>query len=359
VTPSYNQGLFLEETIRSVLLQGYPDVEYIVIDGGSTDGSVEIIRKYEPWITYWISKPDRGQSYAINEGISRTSGDVIAWLNSDDVYCPGALRQIGDYFVTSRHADLLYGDCEMIDGNGRVYDRFNVRSGDIIQLLEENFIAQPSAFWTRRAWERVGGLDENLHYAMDYDLWLRMFLKEMSSIYLPTVLSRFRYHDTSKSSVDWIPFGRECLDVLDKISAEPRDGRLLQAILEAYHRTFEAIIHMYEQTIADRQELGDSLSRLLGLWSGRLKKFRPGQGASRRSLAQSYFRIGHHYCLLGSMNAGRYFFAKTILTDRGLFRETLPWLFAAFRGAAQFEKKHPPEGGCADSLSAGAERDES
>jgi len=358
VTPSYNQGLFLEETIRSVLLQGYPDLEYIVIDGGSTDGSVEVIRKYEPWITYWTSEPDSGQSAAINKGILRSSGNILAWLNSDDVYCPDALRRIGNFLVTLPDVDLLYGDCEMIDGNGRVFDRFSVRAGDLIELLEQNFIAQPSAFWTREAWEKVGGLDENLHYAMDYDLWLRMFLGEMTSAHLPFILSRFRYHDVSKSSVQLVPFGLESLRVLDKISAEPRDGRLSQAILEAYLRTFEAIIDMYQQTISDRRELGDSLSGLLGLWIARLKKFRPEQGAPRRLLAQSYFRICYHFYLLGPMNAGRYFFAKTIPPDRHLFRETFPWLLRGSRRAAQLQKKHPPEGGCADSFSSGAGGDE-
>ena len=335
----------MEETIRSVLLQGYPDLEYIIIDGGSTDESVGIIRKYEPWITYWVSEPDAGQTDAVNKGISKGSGDVLAWLNSDDVYCPEALRRVGRYVATSPHVDLIYGDCEMIDGSGRVYDRFNVRSGDLFRLLKENFIAQPSAFWTRRAWEKTGGLDENLHYVMDYDLWLRMFVGGMTPVYIPTVLSRFRYHDASKSTVNTIQFGREYLDVLDKISAEPRDGELLRAILQAYHQTFEAIVDLCEQTPANTKELQDLTSRLLDSWIVHLRKFRSDYRSSPGLLALSYFRIGYHSCVLGNMNVGRCFFARTILTDLGLFREALPLLLRTFRGADQFQKKHPRKGG--------------
>jgi glycosyltransferase involved in cell wall biosynthesis len=339
VTPSYNQGPFLEETIRSVLLQGYPDLEYIVIDGNSTDESVAIISKYEPWIIYWISEPDAGQTDAINKGIRKTSGDILAWLNSDDVYCPEALREIGKSFMTLPHVDLLYGDCEMIDGSGRVYDRFNVRSGDIIQLLEENFIAQPSAFCTREAWEKAGGLDENLHYAMDYDLWLRVFLGGMTSVHLPAVLSRFRYHAASKSGVKSVQFGRECLDVLDKIGAEPRDRRLLLAILQAYHRTFEAIIVSYEQTIADSRKLRDSVSELLDLWIVHLEKFRSDYRSSPQLLAQSYFDIGSYSCVLGHMNAGRSFFTKALLTNGGLLREALRAWLMTFAGQKPFKRR--------------------
>jgi glycosyltransferase involved in cell wall biosynthesis len=337
VTPSYNQGAFLEETIRSVLLQGYPDLEYIVIDGGSTDESVRIIREYEPWITYWVSEPDSGQTDAINKGISKASGDILAWLNSDDFYCPEALRRVGRYVAASPHIDLLYGDCEMVDGSGSVYDRFNVRPGDVFQLLGENFIAQPSAFWTRAAWEKAGGLDERLHYVMDYDLWLRMLAGGMTAVYFPTVLSRFRYHDASKSRVELVPFGREYLDVLDKISVDARDERLLQAILQAYHRTFEAIVDMYEQTAADGRELHDSLSGLLRLWIDHLRKFRSRYRVSRRLLAESYFRVAYCSCLLGHMNTGRYCFTKAILADRGLFRETLFWWLTALGGQRSFK----------------------
>ena len=337
VTPSYNQGLFLEETIRSVLLQGYPDLEYIIIDGTSTDESVGIIRKYEPWITYWTSEPDAGQTDAINKGIRKTSGDVLAWLNSDDVYCPEALRQIAKYFVTSPHVDLFYGDCEMIDGSGRLFDRFNVRPGDFVQLLEENFIAQPSAFCTRKAWEKAGGLDESLHYAMDYDLWLRIFLGGMTPVYVPTVLSRFRYHAASKSGVKSVQFGRECLDVLDKIRAGLRDRRLLQAILQAYHRTFEAIIYLYDQAVPDSQELRDFVSRLLDLWVAHLKKFRSDYRASPQLLGRGYFDIARYYCLLGHMNSGRFFFMKAVLANGGLRREALHWWLKTFAGQEPFQ----------------------
>ena len=337
MTPSYNQGPFLEETIRSVLLQGYPDLEYIIIDGTSTDESVGIIRKYEPWITYWTSEPDAGQTDAINKGIRKASGDVLAWLNSDDAYCPEALREIGKCFITLPHVDLLYGDCEMIDGSGRLFNRFNVRSGDFVQLLEENFIAQPSAFCTREAWEKAGGLDENLHYAMDYDLWLRIFLGGMTSVHIPTVLSRFRYHAASKSGVKSVQFGRECLDVLDKISAEPRGRRLMLAILQAYHRTFEATIASYEQAAANSQELQDSVSGLLDVWVVHLEKFRSDYRSSPRMLTESYFGLGKYFCLLGHMDKGRSFFTKALLTNGGLLRKALLGWLMTFAGRKSFK----------------------
>ncbi len=340
VTPSYNQGPFLEETIRSVLLQGYPDLEYIIIDGSSTDESVEIIRKYEPWITYWISEPDAGQTDAINKGIRKTTGGVLAWLNSDDVYRPEALQQIGKSFITLPHVDLLYGDCEMIDGSGRLFDRFNVRSGDLVQLLEENFIAQPSAFCTREAWEKAGGLDGTLHYAMDYDLWLRIFLAGMTSVYVPTVISRFRYHGASKSGVGSVQFGYECLDVLDKISAEPRDRGLQNAILQAYHRTCEAIIVSHEQTVVDGQELQNSVSGLLDLWIVHLEKFCSDYRPSRRLLAQSYFSVGKYFCLLGRMDAGRSFFTKALLSNGGLLPKALLGWLMTFAGQKPFKWYH-------------------
>ena len=118
VTPSYNHGQFIEETIRSVLLQGYPNIEYIIIDGGSSDETLDIIRKYEPWLTHWVSEPDMGQSHAINKGFARCSGDVVAWLNSDDEYLPGTLGIVGHYMEKNPAADIVFGDQEEMDENG-------------------------------------------------------------------------------------------------------------------------------------------------------------------------------------------------------------------------------------------------
>jgi glycosyltransferase involved in cell wall biosynthesis len=336
VTPSFNQGPFLEETIRSVLLQGYPDLEYIIIDGGSTDGSIDIIRKYEPWLAHWISEPDEGQTDAINKGMRKSSGDILAWLNSDDVYCPGALEQVGRYFSKSAGIDLLYGDCEMIDSSGSLFGRFNVGKGGPMDLLKGNFIAQPSTFCTRGAWQEVGGPDENLHYIMDYDLWLRMFLKGMSTLYVPTTFSRFRYHDTSKSGVMSIQFGYECLRMLDKID-KSKDRVLLPALLQAYHQTFETIIGLYEQTTTDNQTLQNAITKLLDLWISHIERYFSNYISVPRLLAQSYYSIGNHYCLIKYMKEGRKFFAKAFQINGGFnSRGLLAWAMT-FLGKGPFK----------------------
>ena len=189
VTPSYNQGQSIEETIRSVLLQGYPNLEYIIVDGGSTDGSVEMIRQYEPWLANWVSEPDEGQSDAINKGFRRATGEVQAWLNSDDIYLPGAVRAAVEFLADYPRVALVHGgaiylsDSGMISrGRGRVFDPSRPC---------ETIIPQPAAFFRKSAFEAVGGLDLSLHYRMDLDLWIRIARRfEMRAI--PHPLARIR-----------------------------------------------------------------------------------------------------------------------------------------------------------------------
>lgn len=175
VTPSYNQAQFIEETIRSVLLQGYPDLEYIIIDGGSTDGSVEIIRKYAPWLAYWVSEPDRGQSHAINKGFAQATGEIVAWLNSDDVYRPAVLREVAIQFAIHTECGLIYADSCFIDENSQVTKSIETAQYDLESLvLSHVYLPQQSTFVRARVLTEVGLLDEDLHYAMDFDLWLRV-----------------------------------------------------------------------------------------------------------------------------------------------------------------------------------------
>ncbi len=177
VTPSYNQAAFLERTIRSVLLQSYPDVEYIVMDGGSGDGSAEIIRKYERWLAFWTSGKDRGQSHALNEGFGRATGEVFGWLNSDDFYMPGALAALAR--LRSEHPEAMAwaGAVEVIDETGRKTRRLDARPGTREQLAcwdVDAFIPQPGCLFGARAFQEAGGVKENLHYSMDAELWLRL-----------------------------------------------------------------------------------------------------------------------------------------------------------------------------------------
>ncbi|MCL4486512.1 MAG: glycosyltransferase [Chloroflexi bacterium] len=199
MTPCYNQGPFLEETIRSVLLQGYPNLEYIVIDGGSADGSVEIIRKYAAWLAYWVTESDSGQSHAITKGFARSSGEILGWLNSDDVYAPGALEQSAGHLVLHPRAAAVYGQAQFIDEASRVIGRYVTGQFNVAEFFFYDCIAQPATFFRRAAFNRVGGLNESLHFCLDYDLWLRMAVGGRFD-YRPTNWAYYRTHPESKSS---------------------------------------------------------------------------------------------------------------------------------------------------------------
>ena len=174
VTPSYNQVRFLEAALRSVLDQQYPRVEYIVIDGGSTDRSAQVIRRYAAQLAYWVSEPDNGQTHALIKGFARATGDIQCWLNSDDVLEPWSLREVAEFFQNTPQARAVYGDATWIDVHGRplklkrehAFNRF-------IWLYDHNYIPQPSTFWRRDLYEEVGGLDPQFDLAMDADLWIR------------------------------------------------------------------------------------------------------------------------------------------------------------------------------------------
>lgn len=216
VTPSYNQGQFIEETIRSVLLQGYPNLEYLVIDGGSTDGSVEIIKKYERWLTYWASEKDRGQAHAINKGFARATGEIFAWLNSDDTYSPGAFGLAASALSAHPEVILVYGNCTYIDEVSQIIGSVNARPTSTVKiLLGENNISQQTAFMRRRSLQDAGGINPTLNYVMDLELWLRLGLHG-SFLVVPSVLAYFRLHHSSKSLSQSTGFWVEYLSVLDQ-----------------------------------------------------------------------------------------------------------------------------------------------
>ena len=201
VTPTFNQRVFLEETMRSVLLQGYPDLEYLVMDGGSTDGSVEVILRYADRLAYWVSRPDGGQSQALNAGLRKATGEVLGWLNGDDTYEPGAVSEAARVFAADPAVVMAYGDCANVDGAGTVFSVSRSRPFDYDRLLRRwpNFIAQPTVFLRREALAAVGGLDESLEFAMDYDLWLRV-ARLGRAVYIPRIQGRFRVHPDSKTT---------------------------------------------------------------------------------------------------------------------------------------------------------------
>ena len=202
VTPSYNQAQYIEETIRSVLLQGYPNLEYILIDGGSTDGSVETIRRYEAWMTYWVSEKDRGMCHAINKGWTRATGEILAWLNSDDLYLPGGIYRAVLALEACNDCALVYGDGLRINESGRVLDLLKSAPLDIRLLLtgkSQYGIPQPTVFMKRSAVEEVNGLDEAMVMAMDYDLWLKIALRRRLHYIEGPPLAALRLHCDQKT----------------------------------------------------------------------------------------------------------------------------------------------------------------
>jgi glycosyltransferase involved in cell wall biosynthesis len=214
VTSSYNQGQFIEETIRSVLLQGYPNLEYIIIDGGSTDESAEVIRKYEPWLAYWVSEPDKGQADAINKGFAQATGSLIGWMNSDDLFTPSALCRLAEEH--SQHPEKILAG-PVIDFDERGYEKRIHQRG----LTFENFVKfwqgnykyhMPGIFYPRESIERVGDLDVGLRYLFDMDLMCRLL--QVSEVeYLSHPLARFRLHPRSKTVAEKAGFLPEAIEI--------------------------------------------------------------------------------------------------------------------------------------------------
>ena len=228
VTPSYNQGRFIEETIRSVLLQGYPDLEYMVVDGGSTDESVQIIRKYAPWLAFWVSEKDNGQSHAINKGWRRAQGDIIAYLNSDDRLEVGALRWVAETFLAQPGLAVVYGDRNMVNGKGQLIRQLTSWPYDRAQLMLADYIHQASTFVRRCALEQVGLIDESFHMCMDYDYWVRLAMAGLQMTYLPRPLSSTRLTADTKTASQGLRYLGETLRVLDWVYSHvelPEDVR--------------------------------------------------------------------------------------------------------------------------------------
>lgn len=208
VTPSYNQAQYLEETILSVLSQDYPNLEYIIIDGGSTDGSVETIKKYEPHLTYWVSEKDRGQSHALNKGFTRSTGEIMAWINSDDYYAPGAFRIVADTF---RQNDCLWaaGDCFTLGLDGKTTPGRGRPDEKIENWFVRSLYAQPGIFWRRSLWEKSNKIDESLQYSFDYELWLQFAHHQPFAFWIDSHLAYFRLQPGSKTVSERSKFDHE------------------------------------------------------------------------------------------------------------------------------------------------------
>ena len=220
VTPSYNQAAYLEQTLQSVLGQEYPDLEYIVIDGASTDGSVEIIERYAPRLAYWVSERDHGQAEAINKGLSRATGEIVAWVNSDDVYLPGAIASAVAALQANPQAGLVFSNLLAVDGSGSPINVIRYGDWGLDGLMRFEIIGQPTVFMRRAVLQQAGFLDERFHLLLDHQLWLRV--GQVAPIhYEDQMWAAARYHAAAKNLAQAASFGREAYAIVDWMQTQP------------------------------------------------------------------------------------------------------------------------------------------
>lgn len=220
ITPSFNQAAYLEQTIQSVLSQTGGRIEYFVIDGASTDGSQEIIQRYAKALTGWVSEPDSGQAEAINKGFARATGKYIAWLNSDDLYLPGAISRAVSVMEANPELGMVFGDAVAIDSNGTKLNQFKFGDWGLQELLGFRIICQPAVFMRRSILEQAGYLDPGFHFMLDHQLWLRM--ARLAPIqHIPEVLAAARHHPAAKNVLQAAAFGEEAMQILEWIKEQP------------------------------------------------------------------------------------------------------------------------------------------
>ena len=293
ITPSFNQAAFIEQTISSVLDQRYPNLEYIVIDGGSTDGTVDIIRKFEAQLAYWVSEKDRGQSDAINKGLKLATGDIIGYLNSDDYYLDGAFERVADAYRNDQSVDLWHGRCRIVDQYGSKVDQrvgSIKRYDEILDLWDvwwkrRNFV-QPEVFWTRRIANRVGQFREDLHWVMDYDYWLRILRAGGQVGFIDAELAAFRLQPNQKSGQPERT-AAELLQVVRPYILQ-RDGSLTyskRVMLKGEWIFHTGFLKEVEQSLAQGEGRWQRWARLAA-FSARHPQMLAGRGF-RRKLVQS------------------------------------------------------------------------
>jgi glycosyltransferase involved in cell wall biosynthesis len=258
ITPSFNQDAWLEECVQSVLSQDYSNIEYIVIDGGSTDGSLEIIKNYANRLAYWASEPDAGQADAINKGLRRASGDIVAWVNSDDAYVPGAIREAVERLRSEPELGMVYGDGLMVDSKRRLLDRHTYRDLSLVDLLSFEVLLQPAVFMRRSALEEVGYLNDRYHLILDHELWVRLAQR-----YPIRHVSRFwaleRTHADAKTIAQSAAFAEEARRLI--AWAEGEDG--LAILVQAHHGRIYAGLNVFSaRRLIDAGQYGAALAHL-------------------------------------------------------------------------------------------------
>jgi len=240
VTTSFNQKQFIERTILSVLNQNYPNLEYIIIDGGSTDGSISIIKKYEKYLTFWVSEKDRGQSEGLNKGFKRATGEIVGWQNSDDIYLQGSFLKIVNLFKKSLKTDVVYGNRFDIDENENIIrESIFTKFSKIVYQYDGISLGTQSTFWRRELFSKIGYLDTDLHFAMDYEFFLRMATKGARFKFLPYYLGAMRRHRAAKTEMflGTPPHQKE----LKKIDKEYGRKKLFNFPLKIYSLIFRIV----------------------------------------------------------------------------------------------------------------------
>lgn len=288
ITPSFNQMRFLEATIRSVLEQDYPRIEYLVIDGASSDGSVDLIRKYSNRLAYWESQPDHGQAHAINKGIIRSSGDFLGWINSDDILLPHTVRSVVEIFRRNPDVDVVYGHLERIDETGNLIPTPKLPKDQLVfsqkHILGECIVNQPGSFWRRASMEKVGLLDESLRYALDYDYWIRFALNGAKFKRIDKTVAHFRISRKSKTVAETAAHAYETLKVLGLYESFPGLETVCQMTeSELRYQARKTRARMHLQAFYGEIKQGNSSRALHQLLSA--LKNDPGSILERRWLA--------------------------------------------------------------------------
>jgi len=229
ITPSYTQAQYLEQTLRSVLEQDHSSIEYIVIDGASIDGSVDIIKKYENRLAYWVSEKDSGQAEAINKGLARATGDIVAWINSDDFYFPGAIESAVKAFEAHPDVGMVYGDTVAVDEKGEFIHFPQYAQWGLADLLTFNIIGQPAVFMRRDVLLKAGFLDPSFHFLLDHQLWIRM-ASRAPMVYVPERWAAGRFHESAKNVAQAAKFGEEAFRILDWAKSDPLVSPVLDGI---------------------------------------------------------------------------------------------------------------------------------
>ena len=259
VTPSFNSARFIRETIESVQMQDYPYIEHIVIDGGSTDGTVQILQEYPHLV--WVSEPDDGQSDALNKGFRRAQGEIIGWLNADDTYEPNAISTVVNFLMENEQVDLIYSDARVIDENGEQIGITKAQPFDLKLLLISNYVNQPTVFMRRAVIEKLGGVNQGLHFVMDRELWLRAGL-HFEMRYLPEkIIATFRLIPGTKSYEETFAFQSEWLLVLEQFFQTESSSFLTDKTRAEILRSQHAKYHIGKMVYAIRQRNKKSMFR--------------------------------------------------------------------------------------------------